>query len=123
MTDKKTDALGPSFLPDEKAKTEASERIKYTKIYAKVLFLQGPVVAWTLDLLYHEISVLRNVPKDTVMETKFEFLHDYQLYFMYCAIYAISGPDVPRSTESAHLPSCRKRGLRLDGRARRRRTF
>ena len=87
MTDKKTDALGPSFLPQEKAKTEASELLKYTKIYAKVLFLQGPVVACTMYLITKNLS---SETSQKIMETKFEFLHDYQLYYMYWAMYAIS---------------------------------
>lgn len=86
MADKKTDAVGPSLLPQEKAKSEESERQRYTSNFTKLVLLQGPVIAWTLYFATKFLSSQNAVDK---MEEKFEFLRRYDLYYVYWASFMI----------------------------------
>lgn len=86
MTDKKTDAVGPSFLPKEKARSEESERARYVGVFTKLLLLQGPFIAWSLYFITKFVSSEASLRR---METKFELLREYELYYVYWAMFMI----------------------------------
>jgi len=108
MTDKKTDAVGPSLLPKEKAKTEAEQRAHYIGVFTKLLFLQGPAIAWVLYFLTKYSS---SETSQNMLQTKFQFLHDHQLYYPYWAMYSIMLVRCAMMTNSngARGPTCLNR--------------
>ncbi|KAL3928480.1 MAG: hypothetical protein SGBAC_012634 [Bacillariaceae sp.] len=83
-SDKKTDDIGPALLPLEKAKTEESARQGTTKALSIVAFVVGPIIGWAL---YFINKALISEESQSTMDIKFDFLHAYQLHYVYIAMF------------------------------------
>jgi len=86
-SDKKTDDIGPALLPPEKERTEEYTRNKYTKQLTGVALVQGPIIGWTLYFINK--ALLLSEESQAIMDEKIDFLHSYQLYYLYIAIFMV----------------------------------
>lgn len=99
------DDNGPALLPPEKARTEEYIRNKYVKQLAGVVLVKGPIIGWTLYLINR---ALISEGSKAIMDAKFEFLQEYQLYYLYMAIFIIYLTRLPLVVNSngARSPTC-----------------
>ena len=54
---KKTDDIGPSLLPPEKAISEDIATTGYQKRFLKLIIVQAPIIAWSIYYLVYSITV------------------------------------------------------------------
>eukprot|EP00594_Rhizosolenia_setigera_P009482 CAMPEP_0178971052 /NCGR_PEP_ID=MMETSP0789-20121207/20001_1 /TAXON_ID=3005 /ORGANISM="Rhizosolenia setigera, Strain CCMP 1694" /LENGTH=227 /DNA_ID=CAMNT_0020657861 /DNA_START=57 /DNA_END=740 /DNA_ORIENTATION=- len=78
---------GPSLLPIEKAKPEKLIYKRYTNQILKVVFIQGPIIAWTIYLVTTKI-LFSDTAKDLI-DSKIQFLHQNDLHYVYISVYMI----------------------------------
>eukprot|EP00553_Chaetoceros_curvisetus_P006608 CAMPEP_0204618318 /NCGR_PEP_ID=MMETSP0717-20131115/5004_1 /ASSEMBLY_ACC=CAM_ASM_000666 /TAXON_ID=230516 /ORGANISM="Chaetoceros curvisetus" /LENGTH=133 /DNA_ID=CAMNT_0051632025 /DNA_START=6 /DNA_END=407 /DNA_ORIENTATION=+ len=86
-TTKKTDEIGPSLLPANKARTETASRTHYAKLYGKIVFVFAPIIALTMNAV--AVKFFLSTESKELMERKIEFLRQYELHFVYVAVYLI----------------------------------
>jgi hypothetical protein len=86
-TKKKTDAVGPSLLPLEKARSEERVQNSYMKRFAKVVLIQGPIVAYCI--YYTSCKFVLSDESNELVELKLKFLQEYGLQYLYFAVYMI----------------------------------
>ena len=78
---------GPSLLPPEKAIPENEERSKYIGTLSMVALVIGPTIAL---LLYAALTYLfHSEASNALLTRKFQFLVEYQLYYVYIAVYIV----------------------------------
>eukprot|EP00594_Rhizosolenia_setigera_P020013 CAMPEP_0178980998 /NCGR_PEP_ID=MMETSP0789-20121207/26812_1 /TAXON_ID=3005 /ORGANISM="Rhizosolenia setigera, Strain CCMP 1694" /LENGTH=150 /DNA_ID=CAMNT_0020671483 /DNA_START=141 /DNA_END=590 /DNA_ORIENTATION=+ len=78
---------GPSLLPIEKAKPEKLIYKRYTNQILKVVFIQGPIIAWTIYLVTTKI-LFSDTAKDLI-DSKIQFLHQNDLHYVYISVYMV----------------------------------
>lgn len=88
-TNKKTDEVvaGPSLLPIEKAKSESEVQNKYMKTFAKLVFFQGPIIAWSI--YYISEFFFSSDKTKQLIESKLQLLHQYELQYLYYVVFLI----------------------------------
>jgi len=89
-TNKTTDdniKIGPSLLPPERSKTEIEIYTHYMKRFVKLIFIQGPIVAWSIYLV--SVFLLSSDKTKELIESKLQFVKDYELQYLYYVVFFI----------------------------------
>lgn len=74
---KKTDDIGPSLLPPEKAISEDIATTGYQKRFLKLIIVQAPIIAWSIYFVSTKMVLSKSSLE--ILNVKVEFLRKYEL--------------------------------------------